>query len=290
MLKRHHSIHPATRLLRIGLIAGVSALAIACSSDDSDDSNADVDTGDTVGDTVGDNDGTTGDNSEDNAEIPGETRATVIGEVLVFGTDNRTLYTFANDTDGTSNCNGGCATTWPPVAADTAQAEGSFSTIEREDATLQWAFKGSPLYYYQGDASEGEINGEGIGGVWFVARPDPVATAETSIGTVLAASGSVNAGLADATQRQAVDGRTLYVFANDTATTSNCSGGCATNWPPLYADTGARGEGDYTLIDRDDATRQWAYQGQPLYLYAGDSAAGDTTGDGVGGVWSAARP
>lgn len=295
MLKIQYSVYPATRLLRIGVIAGASVLAVACSSDSSDSGDAN-DNDDTVGavdntdtgSTIGDNDGTGGDGTQ--ATLPGESRSTAIGEVLVFGDDNRTLYTFANDTAGSSTCEGGCAATWPPVAADAEQLTGSFTTIQRSDASLQWAFKGSPLYYYQGDAGEGEVNGEGIGGVWFVARPDPVGTADTAIGAVLAARGSVNAGLGDAAQRLSVDGRTLYVFANDTATASNCSGGCADNWPPLYADIGAQAAGDYTLIERGDGSRQWVYQGQPLYLFVGDNAAGDTSGDGVGGVWSAARP
>jgi predicted lipoprotein with Yx(FWY)xxD motif len=56
----------------------------------------------------------------------------------------------------------------------------------------------------------------------------------------------------------------------------------------LYADKGAVGYGQqYTVITRTDGNRQWAYDNKPLYLYAGDAAAGDVLGDGLGGVWSA---
>lgn len=236
-------------------------------------------------------DSTTADTETQTAsEVPGATSASAIGEVLSFGAASRTLYTFANDTDGTSNCNDGCAAAWPPINAGNEQQAGQFSTIERNDGSLQWAFKGSPLYYYEGDAAEGEVNGEGLSGVWYVARPDPVTSGETGIGTVLVSSGSTSDGSGDAAQRQQFNGRTLYVFASDTAGVSNCDGGCAANWPPLYADKGAKADGSYTVIERSDGSSQWAYQSQPLYFYTGDSAAGDTTGDGVGGVWSAARP
>lgn len=224
------------------------------------------------------------------AQVPGITVSTAIGDVFAFGASNRTLYTFANDTSGVSNCNGGCATTWPPILADSEQTAGKFSTLVREDGTLQWSFKGDPLYYYAGDASEGEINGEGLGNVWYVARPDPWTTRDTGIGTVFTGLGSVNAGLSDPSQRLQYDGRTLYVFANDAVNTSNCEGNCAANWPPLYADPGATDGGPFNVITRSDGTSQWALRGSPLYFFSGDAAPGDTNGDGLGGVWSAARP
>jgi len=86
-------------------------------------------------------------------------------------------------------------------------------------------------------------------------------------------------------------GMTLYIFANDPPDTSTCNTGCVDTWPPLLA--GASGftlQGDldptdYNVATRDDGSSQITYQGQPLYYYAGDSAPGDTNGDGIGGVW-----
>ena len=86
------------------------------------------------------------------------------------------------------------------------------------------------------------------------------------------------------------DGMSLYTFDPDTATSSACNGGCAKSWPPLAAGEGAHDAGDFTVITRDDGTTQWAYQGQPLYLWINDRKPGDTTGDGVGGKWHLARP
>jgi predicted lipoprotein with Yx(FWY)xxD motif len=90
-------------------------------------------------------------------------------------------------------------------------------------------------------------------------------------------------------------GRTLYVFKNDAAGTSNCNGNCATTWPPLAAPStaltaGPGATGALAALTRGDGNRQVSYKGAPLYRYSGDSAPGDTKGQGIGGVWSAATP
>jgi predicted lipoprotein with Yx(FWY)xxD motif len=80
-------------------------------------------------------------------------------------------------------------------------------------------------------------------------------------------------------------GMTLYTFDKDAPGVSNCYDKCAVNWPPLLAAADAKAEGDFTLVDRTDGTKMWAYEGMPLYLWIEDVAVGDTKGDGVGGVW-----
>jgi len=84
---------------------------------------------------------------------------------------------------------------------------------------------------------------------------------------------------------------TLYVFDKDPAGTgrSVCNGDCATSWPPLAASDAAKDVGDFGVLKRDDQRRQWAYKGRPLYRWAGDRKPGETSGDGVGGVWHAAK-
>ena len=88
------------------------------------------------------------------------------------------------------------------------------------------------------------------------------------------------------------DGMTLYVFDKDAAGAgkSACNGDCAMNWPPLMATAADQASGDYSIISRDDGSRQWAYKGKPLYRWAKDQKPGDITGDGVKNVWHAARP
>ena len=86
------------------------------------------------------------------------------------------------------------------------------------------------------------------------------------------------------------DGMSLYTFDPDTETTSACYDQCAESWPPLAAPEDADEAGQFTTIDRKDGSKQWAYNGQPLYLWVGDEAPGDMTGDGIGGEWHIARP
>jgi predicted lipoprotein with Yx(FWY)xxD motif len=86
-------------------------------------------------------------------------------------------------------------------------------------------------------------------------------------------------------------GMTLYTFDKDAAGKSNCNGGCATNWPPLAASADAKAEGSWTVITRDDGSKQWAYKGKPVYTWSKDSKPGDKTGEGMAqGAWHTAKP
>ena len=85
-------------------------------------------------------------------------------------------------------------------------------------------------------------------------------------------------------------GMTLYTFDKDSGGKSMCNGDCATNWPPLMAGADAKDEGGYTVVTRDDGSKQWAYKGKPLYTWVKDKAPGDTTGDGVKDVWHVVKP
>ena len=87
-------------------------------------------------------------------------------------------------------------------------------------------------------------------------------------------------------------GMTLYTFDRDAAGSgkSVCNGPCATNWPPLVAAAGAAGAGDWSVVTRDDGTRQWAFKGKPVYTWVRDQKPGDRTGDGFNNAWRLARP
>ena len=89
---------------------------------------------------------------------------------------------------------------------------------------------------------------------------------------------------------RAGNGMTLYVFDRDEPGKSNCYNDCADSWPPFFAAAGATSPGKgLSIIQRADGSRQWAKDGRPLYFWIGDTQPGDTTGDGVGGVWHIAR-
>ena len=85
-------------------------------------------------------------------------------------------------------------------------------------------------------------------------------------------------------------GMTLYYFKPDTATTSNCTGTCASNWPPLvFTSSGSPASANAlpgTLSVVTDANgQQVEYNGHLLYKYSGDTAPGQTNGEGIKGVW-----
>ena len=112
---------------------------------------------------------------------------------------------------------------------------------------------------------------------------------------LLAACGSMMSHSMPATVSDGVfvgpSGMTLYTFDRDTtAGKSMCNGPCAMNWPPLMASPDDMGSGDWSVVVRDDGSRQWAYRGKPVYYWAKDTKAGDRTGDGFNNVWHLARP
>lgn len=87
-----------------------------------------------------------------------------------------------------------------------------------------------------------------------------------------------------------VRGMTLYWFAPDTSTTSNCNSSCAKFWPPLKGPVtaGSGVTGTLGTITRSDGTMQATWNGHPLYTYVADTAPGQNKGNGLnasGGLW-----
>ena len=86
-------------------------------------------------------------------------------------------------------------------------------------------------------------------------------------------------------------GFTLYSFAPDTSTKSNCNGACAQNWPPVHGPATASGvKGTFGTIKRSDGSAQATFDGHPLYTFVKDTGPGTDTGNGVsafGGLWHA---
>ncbi len=125
--------------------------------------------------------------------------------------------------------------------------------------------------------------------------PAAAATAAAATGTAAAATTIKVAQVSGASTLVEAKGLTLYTFKNDTAASgkSTCTGGCATNWPPLTvsgAATKASGiSGDLATITRDDGTKQVTYKGMPLYRFASDTAAGDAKGAAIAN-WAVAIP
>lgn len=124
-----------------------------------------------------------------------------------------------------------------------------------------------------------------------VAEPSADGSAPTSSGTVeVATSATLDDYLTDA------DGRTLYIFLNDSPGVTSCFDTCLQSWPPFTVDAGTSptaGDGITAAlgtIQRDDGSTQVTLDGWPLYYFVADATPGDTNGQGVGDVWYVARP
>jgi predicted lipoprotein with Yx(FWY)xxD motif len=207
---------------------------------------------------------------------------------ILTDADGMTLYVFDRDESNVSNCADRCAETWPPLLLDSGDPVappdlvGELTVFTRADGRRQVAYRGQPLYRYTGDSQPGDTTGDGVGGVWHLARPE-LTTVRTfdagALGVILVGS----------------NGMTLYIFDRDQAGASNCSDQCAVTWPPLLIDTGdpiapTNLSGSLNTITRADGGRQVVYNDRPLYFYRDDEQPGDTSGDGVGGVWHVVRP
>jgi predicted lipoprotein with Yx(FWY)xxD motif len=102
---------------------------------------------------------------------PASTADTSKGKALVDG-KGMTLYVFDRDATDTSNCNGQCATNWPPLMAGAATVgSGGWSIVTRSDGGKQWAYKGKPVYTFSKDTKPGDVTGDGVNSVWHIAAP-----------------------------------------------------------------------------------------------------------------------
>ncbi|WLH35608.1 hypothetical protein PSH79_27520 [Pseudomonas sp. FP2196] len=80
-------------------------------------------------------------------------------------------------------------------------------------------------------------------------------------------------------------GMTVYTFDKDAGGKSMCNGDCAKNWPPMMAPAGAKAEGKWSVIKRDDGMMQYAYDGKPLYTFVKDEKPGEKKGDMMKDMW-----
>ena len=182
------------RSVRMFAVVSVLALALAaCGGDDDDDDAASEGPTTTVAESSPDTTSAPTTTPADAEEGAIEQAATVaiaqtsLGDALV-DESGMTIYLFANDSAGTSTCTEGCAGAWPPVlvTGEIVVGDGldaaNFTTIDRGNGEMQLAVGDLPLYRFSGDAAPGDVNGQGVGEVWFAVAPDgsPIGGAATS--------------------------------------------------------------------------------------------------------------
>jgi predicted lipoprotein with Yx(FWY)xxD motif len=150
------------------LAAGLTALVLlfAACGDDDDDAATDATTEDEA----------TEDTTAEAADAAVAVTSTDLGDVLVDA-EGFTLYVFDNDTPNTTNCSGQCLDNWPAAivdegfAVDESLDESMFATIDAPSGT-QLTVGERPLYRFAADAAPGDVNGQGVGGVWWAVGAD----------------------------------------------------------------------------------------------------------------------
>jgi predicted lipoprotein with Yx(FWY)xxD motif len=212
------------------------------------------------------------------------------GDVFV---DNHgmTLYTFDGDaTPGKSACAGPCEKVWRPLkAAELAKPIGDWTVVIRDDGGRQWAFKGKPIYAFSGDAKPGDALGMLADSQWHPAAvrkyflPAAVTVRLNGNNTVLATAEGMSLYARDKFRfsfgsYSVNEGPPPTPEIGRAVGTGACEGDCTKDWVPLKASTDAQASGFWSIALRGDGTRQWAYQGYPVYTSARDKKPGDMLG------------
>jgi predicted lipoprotein with Yx(FWY)xxD motif len=234
-----------------------------------------------------------------------------LGNILVDKA-GRTLYFFSNDAKGQNSCTGGCEAYWPIFNVDNLTAEklgdgldlSDFSTVTTATGKTQATYKGWPLYYFAPNGSTlesvGATSGEGVSGVWFVAKPDYTIMIVNS--QLVGHDGknytsNYTEGVGNTVYFTDGTGRTLYTFARDSANNNNFTKSDFSNnavWPVYETDKvvvpSTLSKASFGAIDVF-GRKQLTFKGWPLYYFGQDGA---TRGNNKGisfpspGIWPVA--
>ena len=212
-------------------------------------------------------------------------RLTPLGRVLV-GPNGHTLYLHVGDRGARSTCTTACLKIWPVFRSRRIPRAGRgvrrpLFKVYRRTHRFQVAYAGHLLYYFKNDTAPGQLNGEGAAGFYAVSAagrrvaPTPtVSLRMTTLGQILVGP----------------NGHTLYLDQTDSGSTSSCEGSCLQIWPAFsssrvpHAGTGVT----QSLLKVYPGTHQGqvAYAGHLLYYFRSDTAAGQTSGEGLAGFYA----
>jgi predicted lipoprotein with Yx(FWY)xxD motif len=217
--------------------------------------------------------------------------STTLGSYLVDKTGH-TIYFFSSDANGQSSCTGSCETTFPILRDSNLTAaqlgtglnQSDFASIRTSEGKTQLTYKGWPLYTYSPQGTpeaSGMTTGDGVGGLWFVAKPDY--TIMLANAQLVGANGIDYTSAYQAGQGQTVYftdawGLTLYTFFKDSAGINKFTKSGFTNNAifPIYDTTSIVVPSTLTKSLFGTTTvfgkNQMTYNGWPLYYYGADSS------------------
>jgi predicted lipoprotein with Yx(FWY)xxD motif len=217
------------------------------------------------------------------------------GGMAFIDARKKTLYVFDGDAKSdTPPCAPGatCINHWlPMIAPELANNVGDFSPVSRVDGTKQWAYRGKPLYTYDGDFEPGDSIGRDVDPKFHVALIERY---------FMPTNVAVKRNLRGFDMLTTADGRTLYAhdrymyqvggfslkggqkgipaMGRAMGTLTCPTPACTDYWPPLKAPDDAKPSGYFTVVTRSDGSKQWAYGGYPLYSFVKDTKPGDAVG------------
>ena len=195
----------------------------------------------------------------------------------VFTNENgRTLYSFSGAGEDAD-----IRSMWSPLeASQLALPIGDFTVVARADGIYQWAFQGQPLYTHKADRDYGDSNGKHIDERFKLVyalryyMPDGVTIAQNHTYGGLLTTADDKALYARESASGGSDGALRGDRGKDTIGkrigVTGCDADCEATWKPLLASAGAKPSGYWTLYDREDGSKQWAYFGYALYSYGGE--------------------
>lgn len=251
--------------------------------------------------------GDSGDNGNNNPPAPEVKKAVSLATSATLGSylvdkDGRSLYFFSTDANGQSSCTGGCEVVWPVFYVDNLTADklgtgltlSDFGTITTPSAKKQLTYKGWPLYYYSPSSGDdgygnvtntpeaaGKTSGDGIGGIWFIAKPDySVMIVRSQLVGHDGKNYKSDYTVGDGATTYFTDGKglTLYAFKNDNFKKNNFTKEDFSNnsvWPIYETDKivvpSVLDKSKFSVITVFGKS-QLVYNGWPLYYFGQDAS------------------
>jgi predicted lipoprotein with Yx(FWY)xxD motif len=206
------------------------------------------------------------------------------GGTALVDSSGLTVYAFNREAAHEAQCaeSGECMAHWRPLQAPgIAVAAGDFALISRDDGIAQWAYRGKPLYTFDGDTKPLDVNGIDIDPRFQVALfrrffmpADATIRRIIPLGAILTTARGATLYQRD----RALTSEEGHDFREDHGPpalgrsfgTATCDANCATTWRPYAAPPDAVPSGFWDIAARPDGTRQWVYKGFALYTYAAD--------------------